>query len=285
MLIFKQMRIVASFLIFNLCSVYAEPIREGSVEVELVNSVSCVAPGETVDIALRIKHNTGWHTYWKSPGIVGVPTGIDWKLPGHIEISDIKWPQPKNVKMGPYNAYGYTGEIFLIMKLKVSEKASSDSNHLLKARASWMCCSKTCQPGFADLTLPLSISNQKKQLTKWSPLIEKSKETFAIPLEGYKTEAIKAGKRLVLNLTPIDKKKVKFTKSLQFFSADGLIHSDEKQIVKRLKNGAIQFDMVISEFGPKDQETLEGILYTKKGYDENSKVKPYRVKAPIKRKS
>jgi len=91
-------------------------------------------------------------------------------------------------------------------------------------------------------------------------LIEKSKETFAIPLEGYKTEAIKAGKRLVLNLTPIDKKQVKFTKSLQFFSADGLIHSDEKQIVKRLKNGAIQFDMVISEFGPKDQETLEGIL-------------------------
>ena len=117
MLIFKQMRIVASFVIFNLCSVYAEPIREGSVEVELVNSVSCVAPGETVDIALRIKHNTGWHTYWKSPGIVGVPTGIDWKLPEHIEISDIKWPQPKNVKMGPYNAYGYTGEIFLIMKL------------------------------------------------------------------------------------------------------------------------------------------------------------------------
>ncbi len=171
------------------------------------------------------------------------------------------------------------------MKLKVSEKASSDSDHLLKARASWMCCSKTCQPGFADLTLPLSISNQKKQLTKWSPLIEKSKETFAIPLEGYKTEAIKAGNRLVLNLTPIDKKQVKFTKSLQFFSADGLIHSDEKQIVKRLKNGAIQFDMVISEFGPKDQETLEGILYTKKGYDENSKVKPYRIKAAIKRRS
>ena len=43
--------------------------------------------------------------------------------------------------------------------------------------------------------------------------------------------------------------------------------------------------MVISEFGPKDQETLEGILYTKKGYDENSKIKPYLVKAPIKRKS
>ena len=43
--------------------------------------------------------------------------------------------------------------------------------------------------------------------------------------------------------------------------------------------------MVISEFGPKDQETLEGILYTKKGYDENSKVKPYRIKAAIKRRS
>ena len=158
---------------------------------------------------------------------MGVPTGIDWKLPEHIEISDIKWPQPKNVKMGPYNAYDF-GEIFLIVG-KVSEKASSDSDHLLSKKQVGCAAQKLVQPGFADLTLPLSISNQKKQLTKWSPWIEKSKETFAIPLEGYKTEAIKAGKRLVLNLTPIDKKQVKFTKSLQFFSADGLIHSDEKQ--------------------------------------------------------
>ena len=141
------MKLFTILLLICLSNTYAASVREGSVEVELVSSVNCVSPGETIDIALRIKHDKGWHTYWKSPGIVGVPTGIDWKLPNDIEVSNIMWPQPQNVKMGPYNAYGYNGEIFLIMQLKVSAKAKPESSQLLKARASWMCCSKTCQPG------------------------------------------------------------------------------------------------------------------------------------------
>ena len=281
MLIFNHMKLFTILLLICLSNTYAASVREGSVEVELVSSVNCVSPGETIDIALRIKHDKGWHTYWKSPGIVGVPTGIDWKLPNGIEVSNIMWPQPQNVKMGPYNAYGYNGEIFLIMQLKVSAKAKPESSQLLKARASWMCCSKTCQPGFADLILPIKISNQKKVATSWSTLIKKSKASFPVPLKEYKTEAIRSGKELTLHLIPASKKQINFPKSLQFFSSDGLIHSDVKQIVKKLKNGSIQMVMSISEFGPKNQNILEGILYSKGGYDESSNIKPYHVKTNI----
>ena len=100
------MRLIFGLSLLFTTTLTAEPVREGALITELVSSKQSISPGETIDIALRIKHDKGWHTYWKSPGIVGVPTGIDWKLPDGFKAGKILWPQPETVKMGPYNAYG-----------------------------------------------------------------------------------------------------------------------------------------------------------------------------------
>ena len=42
------------------------------------------SPGQTDDVALRLKMADGWHTYWQNPGDSGLPTTITWTLPAGV---------------------------------------------------------------------------------------------------------------------------------------------------------------------------------------------------------
>ncbi|MEC7862320.1 MAG: protein-disulfide reductase DsbD domain-containing protein, partial [Verrucomicrobiota bacterium] len=226
----------------------------------------------------------GWHTYWKSPGIVGVPTGLDWKLPDGFKAGKILWPQPETVKMGPYNAYGYHGEVFLIIPLTASQNAKPGTNSLVQARASWMCCSTVCQPAFADLKLSLQISKsaQPHKNTKWSNLINNSRSTFAQNNQSWKTTAVRKGKKIILTLSPLEKEKPSAPRTPYFFCEDGLIHSDKKQSIKILPDRSIVFRLHVSEFGPENPTHLKGIFYNKNGLPDNSGATPIYINAPIK---
>ena len=232
------MRLILLLLFSFTANSIAKPVREGALITELVSSKQSIAPGETIDIALRIKHDKGWHTYWKSPGIVGVPTGLDWKLPDGFKAGKILWPKPETVKMGPYNAYGYHGEVFLIIPLTASQNAKPGTNSLIQARASWMCCSTVCQPAFADLKLSIQISKsaQPHKNTKWSNLIINSRSTFAQNNQSWKTTAVRKGKKIILTLSPLEKEKPSAPRTPYFFCEDGLIHSDKKQSIKIIQS-------------------------------------------------
>lgn len=278
------MRLILGIILLSYTNSIAEPVREGALITELVSSKQSIAPGETIDIALRIKHDKGWHTYWKSPGIVGVPTGLAWKLPDGFKAGKILWPQPETVKMGPYNAYGYHGEVFLIIPLTASQNAKPGTNSLIQARASWMCCSTVCQPAFADLKLSIQISKsaQPHKNTKWSNLIINSRSTFAQNNQSWKTTAVRKGKKIILTLSPLEKEKPSPPRTPYFFCEDGLIHSDKKQSIKILPSRSIVFRLHVSEFGPENPTHLKGIFYNKNGLPDNSGATPIYINAPIK---
>lgn len=278
------MRLILGLILLSYTNSIAKPVREGALITELVSSKQSIAPGETIDIALRIKHDKGWHTYWKSPGIVGVPTGLDWKLPEGFKVGKILWPQPEAVKMGPYDAYGYHGEVFLIIPLTASKSVEPNTKSLIQARASWMCCSTVCQPAFADLKLSIQISknNHPHKNTKWSNLINNSRSTFAKTNKSWKTTAVRKGEKIILTLSPLENGKPFLPKSPYFFCEDGLIHSDKKQSIKILPASSIEFRLHVSEFGPENPTHLKGIFYNKNGLPDDSGAPPIYISAPIK---
>ena len=51
------------------------------LRMEFVSEVEAIRPGEPFTVGLHLEHGPGWHTYWQNPGIVGVPTSLDWNLP------------------------------------------------------------------------------------------------------------------------------------------------------------------------------------------------------------
>lgn len=278
-----KLKLIIGLLLIFISNSISKPVKEGALTTELVSSKESIHPGETIDIALRIKPNEGWHTYWKSPGIVGVPTKIDWTLPEGLKVGEILWPQPQTVKMGPYDAYGYHKEVFLVVPLTSSRSLEFGKKLFVKARVSWMCCSEVCQPGFADLSLELPISKKSQPIknTEWSKSIIKSRSTFPSVNESWETSAVRRGDDIELTLKKIKGKNPTTPNNPYFFCEDGLIHSDKKQIIQIPSKESIVLKLHISEFGPKKPTHLKGIFFNKSGLPDNSGAPPIYINAPI----
>src|SRR5512145_1895006 len=88
-------------------AVQAQAVRADHVEAELVSPADAVQPGQPVTVALRLKHDPQWHTYWQVPGDSGLPTRIEWQLPAGWTAGPIQWPLPKRLPIGPLMNYGY----------------------------------------------------------------------------------------------------------------------------------------------------------------------------------
>ena len=135
---------------------WAAPQRVDAVEVELVARDAAVVPGRALQVALRIRHDPHWHTYWRQPGDSGLPTRIDWTLPAGWQAGEIRWPAPSRLLIGPLANYGYEGEVLLPVLLTVPP-GLSDESVLLRAQASWLVCKDVCIPGEAALELRLPV--------------------------------------------------------------------------------------------------------------------------------
>lgn len=277
-------RIIALALLVTAISaapLHAGPVREGALVAEIVPAKSSIAPGETIDLALRIAHDETWHTYWKSPGIVGLATQLDWKLPDGFAAGEILWPQPESVKMGPYTAYGYEGQAFLVVPLTAPANATPGTTVRLRTRASWMCCAKTCHPAFVDLDLELAISAKAGKATTWQKDINAARATFPKANDIWLGSASREGESITLVLKPKKAKPASPPKEPYFFSHDGLIHSDAAQIVTMGDDGSLTLKLTTSEFGPKKPTHLRGILYTKTGKPDGSGASPIELEVPL----
>ena len=106
----------------TLTAAESEPVQKPGIKtLQLVSDVNSVVPGKPVSIGLFIQHLPEYHTYWKAPGIVGVPTSITWKLPEGFTPSPIEWPAPQLTKMADYTAYGYERDVCLLSEIMVPD--------------------------------------------------------------------------------------------------------------------------------------------------------------------
>ena len=271
-------------------SLAADSVRDGAFLGEFVAAKESIAPGETIDIALRIRHDPGFHTYWKAPGIVGVATNIDWLETSGLTPAEILWPQPQTIKMGPYTAYGYEKETLLVVPVTAPHDAKAGTTAKLLGKASFMICpaviteTESCYPGFVDLELEIPITKKPGAATKWQKSIAAARETFAKPNAAWDATAVRSGAQISLNLRPRDGAELTPPKTFYFYSADATIHSDKAQSVTRHADGSITLTMTRSEFAPKGTERLEGILYTATGLPDGSGAVPVFIAAPYEEK-
>jgi thiol:disulfide interchange protein len=135
----------------------AAPVKTAHVEAELVGAQTAVIPGEPLTVALRLSMQKGWHTYWQNPGDSGLPTTLEWKLPGGIAAGPIEWPAPHALPAGPLVNYGYEGEVLLLVTLIAQPTLATGSPATMHARADWLVCKEVCIPEGADLELSLPV--------------------------------------------------------------------------------------------------------------------------------
>lgn len=136
----------------------AQPVNTGHIQAELVAATQGVAPGQSVQIALRQKIQKGWHTYWRNAGDSGEATKVKWTLPPGWSASDFTWPTPHRLPVGPLVNYGYENEVLLPLTVTAPADAKPGQPVTLTAAAAFLVCADICVPEDATLTLTLPVT-------------------------------------------------------------------------------------------------------------------------------
>ena len=261
------MRFLLAILLFPFLLSAAEPDlaapakTDPPLQIRLIAENSAIAPGKPFLLGFHLIHPPGTHTYWKHPGIVGLPTTVQWELPPGFTAGEIQWPAPQVVKMGSHDAQGYEGETLLIIPITPPSTLTGPSV-TLSAKASWMCCGKTCSPANDVpffITLPVADSPQPNPATaslfqKFSPLVPN-------PDTGWRSSVARRGNEMILLLTPsLDRGVSGDLSKFHFFTADGQVDSSRPQNFKIQSSGAIEMVLQASSTAPGNQVELPGVV-------------------------
>lgn len=128
-----------------------------NVEARLMPEFNGIAPGGTLTIALRQKIRPKWHTYWTYAGDSGEATGIDWFLPDGWSASELAYPWPERIPVGPLVNYGYEGTVLLLATLTAPADAVPGETVRLRANAHWLVCEEICIPEEASFALDVAV--------------------------------------------------------------------------------------------------------------------------------
>jgi thiol:disulfide interchange protein DsbD len=154
------MRLVASLLALILAAL---PAAAQSVAVTdharsaLHAETIGVAPGGAVRLALHQILEPGWHVYWKNPGDSGLPLETIWTLPDGVAASEVDYPAPERIEIGPLVNFGHHGEPVFVMTLTAPASAAIGSAIDVGLEATWLICAEICVPETGSFSLSIPV--------------------------------------------------------------------------------------------------------------------------------
>lgn len=231
---------------------------EKPLEVRLISETRGIVPGKPFFVGLHLVHPPGAHTYWKNPGVVGVPTLVEWDLPPGFSAGEIQWPMPKVVRMASYEAQGYDGETLLMIPITPPGKLAAASV-VLAAKVSWMCCGKTCHPEVkAPFSLKLPVLSAMEIDPANHPLFEKFRASVPHFNPAWATTVTRDPGKITLTLQP--PAGISQPTRSHFFTSDGQVDSNQKQQLEILADGRIRLILAVSENAPENPKSLPGVV-------------------------
>ncbi len=239
----------------------ANPVRRDHIDVELIASTSSVQPGQKLTVALRLKPDEHWHTYWKNPGDSGLATQIDWQLPEGFKAGPIQWPAPQRIDVGPLANYGYDGEVLLLTDIEVPD--SIPAHVPIRAAAFWLVCEEICIPGDAELLLDLPAGPAAPDPV-WAARIEQVRAALPDQANGLEVEAVlAAGQQWILSLP---RSALRSVGQLSFFpEEEGWIeYASRQQVVEQ--GDTVQLHIAAGAGATGKQGRLNGVLVAMPGF-------------------
>ncbi|MCB9058344.1 MAG: thioredoxin family protein [Calditrichae bacterium] len=257
----------AIFLIsVNLFAAESEPQRSENVEAQLVTDVMSIMPGTKINMALRLKMDRGWHTYWLNPGDSGLPTEIQWTLPDGFSSSEINWPLPEKIDTPPLVTYGYHDEIYLFSTIAVPADLKAGNTITIAARVDWLECEEVCIPGGVDLKIDLPVKeNAPVPDEQWSKIFADARTK--LPLESSEWKFAVSAKDSTLQLQGVAPDWFDSTtgKVIFFPYEYGVIEYSKAQ-KSSFKDGVLKLEMPMASGAEKAPQVIEGILVSDKGW-------------------
>ena len=121
-------------------------------KARLISSIQAVGELDTIPIGLEIRLKPGWKTYWRSPGVSGLPPKVDLSKSSNLSSSVFHWPLPSRFSYYDIDVVGYSQEVIFPIDLLV-ERVGQPLH--LKAVVEILVCDDVCIPHVMNLTLNL----------------------------------------------------------------------------------------------------------------------------------
>ena len=185
----KNKIVFSLFLAFFLNIYFYLPVQavpNNHVETQMIPDVSALSSQGAFWIALRMKMEEGWHTYWKNPGDSGLSTTIQWDLPAGFKADEILWPVPRKIEAPPLMTYGYDHEIYLLTRIHPSSEIKPGETTVVNAMAKWLACESICVPEHAHFTLEFPVMVDQTQDHAWQELWPSVEENLPLPENDWK---------------------------------------------------------------------------------------------------
>ena len=255
------------------------PVRGAGADIQFASEVQSVQPGVPFTIGLHVVPQKNYHTYWKYPGIVGLPTSIEWKLPKGFHAGEISWPTLEIVDMSGHPAHGYRRELLLLVVITPPKKILTDTINI-SGELAWMACHRECHPGFATRSIELPVNHTGSPMydRRWATAIRKEREALPQKSSLWKVsiESSVDANPVILRVRPSTGAS-KNPGQIYFFSEDGQITSEPAQRIHRQKDGSYLITGTRSDFSPKGRTTVSGTLVASKGWAEGTRLHAFRV--------
>ena len=228
------------------------------VKAQLIASVDAVHPGDEILVGVHQRIIPHWHTYWINPGDSGLPTTIDYALPGGSTVGDIQWPTPIRIILGPVTNYGYENEVTLISSIKVPLDSIIGGQFPVNAKVKWLVCEEICIPQKVDLTLVLPIVSPGTPTGNGNPLIKTALASLPVP-SPWPVSLTHSEKALSLQITDA-KFQSNAIKNIWFYPAKwgNVVHSADQSW--ELAGDTIELQLKPGDAPLSPDEKLSGVL-------------------------
>lgn len=169
--------------------------------VKLWSRDSALVPNQDAILGVDFKLESGWHIYWQNPGDSGEPPTIVWHLPPGITASSMRFPMPKQIRLGSLMDFGYEGDVLLPIVLHVDGSLKAGSHETLAADIHWLACREVCVPGHQTLSLDLPVATAATPVAANAGLFSQAQERLPRPLPAKaRVSIVSAGDRFLIRL-------------------------------------------------------------------------------------
>src|SRR5687768_5708143 len=127
--------LLSAIAVFCLCATLRAD-EPSHVKASLIPEVRTIAPGTPFWVAVHLKMDPRWHTYWINPGDSGAATTIKWNLPPGFEAGPIQWPYPERIELPPLVSFAYENEAALLVRITPSRDLNIGQRITLGAHVS-----------------------------------------------------------------------------------------------------------------------------------------------------
>lgn len=260
------------------------------LKLTLASENLAIVPGQSFRVGILLQHEPGWHTYWRQPGIVGVPTSMQWKLPAGFKAGPLEYPEPEATKMFRIRAQGYERDVLLQTEIQAPADLKPGMLITVAGQAAWMACGNTCHPDTVPLSMVLPVAATAEPDPMWQPLFVKERAAYVRPSDAWAASAEEKGLNVILTLRPVSESARKFGPADQaarviFFTEDGWINSDQDQISTLAADGSLTIQLVRAEvfLGKGTPERLFGVVQREGGWHVDGTLRSMSVQPELRR--